>query len=170
MGSGTFTLKIVLAVRALYLKIMAYARWKRRHRVDRFVTRTRLRTRLTACTLHEILRVARDLHVKLIVRMEHGIYREIKVKFALKKIMEMIFALNNGVILDNIPLSLQIFYIFFIFIHTLFHVFGIIRNTFVIFIDFQKYPLLNPLWNSWIFFFIILLIRNRNFRNRSLIL
>lgn len=117
---------------------MAYARWKRRHRVDRFVTRTRLRTRLTACTLHEILRVARDLHVKLIVRMEHEIYREIKVKFALKKIMEMIFALNNGVILDNIPLSLQIFYIFFIFIHTLFHVFGIIRNTFVIFYRFSK--------------------------------
>lgn len=153
---------------------MAYVRWKRRHRVDRFVTRTRLRTRLTACTLHEILRLARDLHVKLIVRtMEHGIYREIKVKFALKKIMEMIFALNNGVILDNIPLSLQIFYIFFIFIHTLFHVFGIIRNTFVIFYRFSKISAFKStlkLVNFFFFIIIILLIWNGNFRNRSLIL
>lgn len=137
---------------------MAYARWKRRHRVDRFVTRTRLRTRLTACTLHEILRLARDLHVKLIVRtMEHGIYREIKVKFALKKIMEMIFALNNGVILDNIPLSLQIFYIFFIFIHTLFHVFGIIRNTFVIFYRFSKISAFKSTLKLVNFFFLLLL-------------
>lgn len=137
---------------------MAYARWKRRHRVDRFVTRTRLRTRLTACTLHEILRLARDLHVKLIVRtMEHGIYREIKVKFALKKIMEMIFALNNGVILDSIPLSLQIFYIFFIFIHTLFHVFGIIRNTFVIFYRFSKISAFKSTLKLVNFFFLLLL-------------
>lgn len=137
---------------------MAYVRWKRRHRVDRFVTRTRLRTRLTACTLHEILRLARDLHVKLIVRtMEHGIYREIKVKFALKKIMEMIFALNNGVILDSIPLSLQIFYIFFIFIHTLFHVFGIIRNTFVIFYRFSKISAFKSTLKLVNFFFLLLL-------------
>lgn len=137
---------------------MAYARWKRRHRVDRFVTRTRLRTRLTACTLHEILRVARDLHVKLIVRtIEHMEYKsEIKVKFALKKIMEMIFALNNGVILDNIPLSLQIFYIFFIFIHTLFHVFGIIRNTFVIFYRFSKISTFKSTLKLVNFFFLLL--------------
>lgn len=101
----------------------------------------------------------------------YGIYREIKVKFALKKIMEMIFALNNGVILDNIPLSLQIFYIFFIFIHTLFHVFGIIRNTFVIFYRFSKISAFKSTLKLVNFFFIIiLLIWNGNFRNRSLIL
>lgn len=102
----------------------------------------------------------------------YGIYREIKVKFALKKIMEMIFALNNGVILDNIPLSLQIFYIFFIFIHTLFHVFGIIRNTFVIFYRFSKISAFKSTLKlvNFFFFIIILLIWNGNFRNRSLIL
>lgn len=79
---------------------MAYALWKRRHRVDRFVTGTLSADKVNGVHVTRDSTACRDLHVKLIVRtMEHGIYREIKVKFEKDNGNEY-FELNNGLILN----------------------------------------------------------------------